>query len=283
MMLRWISSVPPPMRIAGAARGAPPHTEGGAGGQGGIRSLDVEGEVGGPAEQLSDLELHERSVVVGSVAVAEGRQHAVTRKPEEMAPDVHLGEALTDPWVSCGIAAGGPAQGDEVPGVDVEPGASGHDPLAGQGREDHGPAGPTDPTTPARRARRRRRGRPRRSGPAGDLAQGLDLDAGGVHVDHEEGQAAVACLAGVAAGWEDAEVGVSGARCPDLLSGNRPASVDWHRPGSRPRRDRCPLRALRTAGTTAPRHAGGERGTGPLRARSLPCVMIAGPAMLSPT
>ena len=55
-------------------------------------------------------------------------------------------------------------------------------------------------------------------GVAGHLAQRPDLDAGGVHVDHEVGEALVLLGLGIGAGEDHAEAGGVGQGRPDLLA-----------------------------------------------------------------
>ena len=66
--------------------------------------------------------------------------------------------------------------------------------------------------------------------PAGHLAQGADVDPGGVHVDHEGGQVAVAGP-GRRAGEEEPDVAVVGSGGPDLLAVDGPVVAVGH--GSR--------------------------------------------------
>ena len=69
------------------------------------------------------------------------------------------------------------------------------------------------------------------AGPAGHLAQRADLDAGGLHVDDEAGEALVLGQVGVGAGDDLADVAVLGARRPDLLAGDAPLVAVADGPG----------------------------------------------------
>ena len=78
---------------------------------------------------------------------------------------------------------------------------------------------------------------------AGQLAQRPDVDARGLHVEHEARDAVVLGRVGVRAGEQDAPVGLLGHRGPHLLAVEDPAALDACRPGRQRRRGRSPRRA----------------------------------------
>ena len=106
-----------------------------------------------------------------------------------------------DPLVGQGRAADAPA----VPGL-TDHGIVGHEDVGQEDLVEHGGAG--------------------------ELAQGPDVDALGVHVDDEVGDAGVLGRVGVGPGQADPEVGRLGQRRPDLLAVEEPAALDLVGPGA---------------------------------------------------
>ena len=118
-------------------------------------------------------------------------------------------------------------------------------------------------------------------GLAGDLAQRPDLDAGGVHVEGEVGQALVLGCLGVGAGHEHAPVGDVGERVPHLLAGDRPTRRRRARP--------CVARPARSEPAPGSLNSW-HQASSPVNIRrsrrclmaSSPLVTIVGPAMVRP-